>query len=324
MVYPWRTMPGSAPLPKWPTLTFERQVEGVVCGVDEAGCAPIAGPVVAAAVVLPAGAKPRRLRGLTDSKLLTAFQRERFFEIVLQIGEFGVGLATVDEIDRLNIFHADMLAMRRAVDALGCRPDHALVDGRARPPLDCDVTPLVKGDRRSLSIAAASVVAKVIRDQLMRELAQQHPAYGWQTNAGYGTEVHYLGLLRKGPTEHHRRSFAPVNTLFSPTGPGTGRYRFSSVPGRPDLHRAELLELRRDLHAVFDGDGHHLGVVKNLRGRWTFRAIGYDDHGEPVSGAGPCAACHGVRVASPQRHRVIETLTRNLVSPTDPGHAASN
>lgn len=307
-------MPATPPLPKWPTLNLERQFEGVVCGVDEAGCAPLAGPVVAAAVVLPAGPKPRQLRGLTDSKLLSAAQRERFFDLIHRLGEVGVGAASVAEIDRLNIFHADMLAMRRAVEALARRPDHALIDGRARPELACSATPVVKGDRRSLSIAAASVVAKVVRDRLMQALAEHYPAYGWHSNVGYGTDAHYLGLLRKGPTEHHRRSFAPVNTLFSTDGPGTRRYRFRALRGRPLLDRLELLELRRDLHAVFDGDGHHLGVVKNLRGRWTFQAIGYDERNEPVSGDGPCAACHGLGVSSPTSRVVLDGLSRRLGS----------
>ena len=301
-------MPAALPLPKWPTLNHERELGGIVCGVDEAGCAPLAGPVVAAAVILPAGPKPRALRGLTDSKLLAPAQREGFFEVIHRIGEVGVGLASVEEIDRLNIYHADMLAMQRAVGALDRAPAHALVDGRGRPPLACPATPLVKGDRRSLSIAAASVVAKVVRDRLMAELAAAYPAYGWHTNMGYGTDAHYLGLLRKGPTEHHRQSFAPINTLFGPTGAGVGRFRFRALRHRPDLQRLELLELRRDLHAVFDGDGHHLGIVKNLRGRWTFQSVGYDANDEPVSGDGPCAAWHGARLTLPARSAVLELL----------------
>jgi len=302
-------MPAPLPLPRWPTLNRERELGGIVCGVDEAGCAPLAGPVVAAAVILPAGPKPRELRGLTDSKLLTPERRKQFFEVIHRIGEVGVGLATVEEIDRLNIYHADLLAMQRAVEALGRRPGHALVDGRGRPPLACPATPLVKGDRRSLSIAAASVVAKVVRDRLMTGLAADYPPYGWHTNMGYGTETHFLGLLRKGPTEHHRRSFAPINTLFSPGGPGVGRFRFRALRHRPDLERLELLELRRDLHAVFDGDGHHLGIVKNVRGRWTFQSVGYDDREEPLSGDGPCAAWHGARLPMPARSALLHLLT---------------
>ena len=302
-------MPARLTLPKWPTLNLERECEGVVCGVDEAGCAPLAGPVVAAAVVLPPGPKPRQLRGLNDSKLMQAAERERFFDVIHRLGQVGVGMATVEEIDRLNIYHADMLAMQRAVSALaearGAMPDVALVDGRGKPPLSCHVKRFVKGDRRSLSIAAASVIAKVTRDRLMRELATRFPDYGWQTNVGYGTEVHYLGLLRKGPTEHHRRSFAPINTIFGPDGPPLARFRFCSVRERPDLGRPHLLELRQDLHAVFDGTDHHIGVVKNLRGRWTFQAVGYGDGDHPLPGEGPCAGFHGERLPGPARQALI-------------------
>lgn len=305
-------MPARSSLPKWPTLNLEREVPGVVCGVDEAGCAPLAGPVVAAAVILPDGPKPRALRGLTDSKLLSPEQREVYFRAIRRIGRIGVGSASVEEIDRLNIYHADMLAMRRAVEALGTVPDFALVDGRGKPPLPCAARAIVKGDRRSLSIAAASVVAKVIRDRMMRELADRHPFYGWETNAGYGTDAHYLGLLRKGPTEHHRRSFAPLNTLFSADAPGLGRFLFRALQAPPDLHRLQLLELRRDLHAVFDGGGHHVGVVKNLRGRWTFQAVGYDAADELQNGTGPCAACHGTRLPSPERAVVARMLFERL------------
>lgn len=294
-------MPARIVLPKWPTLNLERELGGVVCGVDEAGYAPLAGPIVAAAVILPQQSKPRRLRGLTDSKLVRAEERERYFDVIHDIAEVGVGLATVEEIDRLNIYHADMLAMQRAVEALGSKPSAALVDGRGAPRLACRVKPVVKGDRRSLSIAAASIVAKVTRDRLMHELAREWRGYGWETNVGYGTDQHYLGLLRNGPTEHHRRSFAPINTLFQANGAFLPAYRFEPPAGRPDFARLELLELRRDLHAVFDGNGHHMGQVKNLRGTWTFQATGYDDDREPRPGTGPCAQYHGQRLETPER-----------------------
>lgn len=293
-------MPVATPLPKWPTLHFERELAGTVCGVDEAGYSPIAGPVVAAAVVLPRGPKPRGLRGLTDSKLLTAAARERFYDVIHRIANVGVGIASVEEIDRLNIYYADMLAMQRAVEALGDTPDAALVDGRGRPRVSCTVKTLVKGDRRSLSIAAASVVAKVVRDRLMHELAPRHPHYGWETNVGYATDRHYLGLLRKGPSEHHRRSFAPLTTLFGPEGPALSSFRFLPMRERPDLGRPVLLELRPDLHAVFDGTGHHVGVVKCLRGKWTFRALGYDEEEKVLPGSGPCAAFHGAHLPGPE------------------------
>lgn len=298
-------MPAPLVLPRWPTLNLEREFAGTVCGVDEAGYAPLAGPVVAAAVVLPQGSKPRQLRGLTDSKLLPATERERFFEIIHRIAHVGVGIAAVEEIDRLNIFHADMLAMARAVEALDLSPDVALVDGRGKPPVSCKVKTLIKGDRRSLSIAAASVVAKVVRDRLMHDLAPRYPHYGWHTNVGYGTDAHYLGLLRKGPTEHHRRTFAPLTTIFGPNAPARTGLKFRCMHERPDLARVELLELRQDLHAVFDGTHHHIGVVKNLRGRWTFQAVGYGDDEAPVPGHGPCAGHHGESLAGPARQALV-------------------
>ncbi len=258
--------------------------------------APLAGPVVAAAVVLPHGAKPRVLRGLNDSKLLAAEQRERFFDVIRGIAQVGIGMAGVDEIDTLNIYHANLLAMRRAFEALPGAPSHALVDGHARPSLGCDVETLVKGDRRSLSIAAASVIAKVTRDRIMRELSGEFPGYGWETNVGYGTDVHYLGLLHRGPTEHHRRSFAPLNTIFAPMATAWHDFRFVPIEARIDPDGLELFFLRNDLHAVFDREGRHVGVVKNLRGAWTFRAIGYDEQGLAIPGGGPGSHRHGARV----------------------------
>jgi len=305
-------MSATSPLPKCPNLKLEREIEGRVCGVDEAGCAPLAGPVVAAAVLLPNGARPRQLRGLNDSKLLSAAERERLFVAIQRVGGVAVGMATVAEIDRLNIFHADMLAMQRAVEGLGELPDLALVDGRGTPALRCRVRTVIKGDRRSLSIAAASVVAKVVRDRLMHALAEEYPDYGWQTNVGYGTDAHYLGLLRKGPTEHHRRSFAPLNTLFSADARSLRAFSFRPMPGRPELAGLRLLRLRQDLHAVFDGRDHHLGGLKNLRGRWTFQAIGYDDDGRLLPGGGPCAGCHGLRLAGPDGPALMELLVAGL------------
>ncbi len=301
-------MPSCSPLPKWPTLNLERRFDGAVCGIDEAGCAPLAGPVVAAAVVLPAGAKPRALRGLTDSKLLSAENREHFFHVIHEIAQVGVGMASVDEIDTINIHHADLLAMTRAFEALPAPPKHALVDGRAKPSLNCNVEAIVKGDRRSLSIAAASVIAKVTRDRLMRELADSFPDYGWHTNVGYGTEAHYLGLLRNGPTEHHRRSFAPLNTIFAPMAIAWHRFRFVRINVEIDPAGMELFFLRNDLHAVFDARRRHVGLVKNLSGGWTFQAIGYDPDGRPQPGAGPCSRHHGLRLDSPDRENLIRRL----------------
>src|SRR6056297_3146308 len=212
-------------------------------------------------------------------------------------------------IDDVNIYHANMRAMQRAFDALPERPGLALVDGRARPPLDCAVQTIVKGDRRSLSIAAASVIAKVTRDRLMHALADSFPDYGWHTNVGYGTDAHYLGLLRKGPTEHHRRSFAPLNTIFTPMARAWHRFRFVRIDVEIDPAGVELFFLRNDLHAVFDGRGRHIGAVKNLRGRWTFHAIGYDDDETPATGAGPCSRFHGLHIDEPRPELLSRLLS---------------
>jgi len=308
-------MPRRTPLPKWPTLNLERELDGMVCGIDEVGYAPIAGPVVAAAVVLPRGPKPRRLRGLTDSKLLKPEQRERFAAIISELAAVGVGMASVDEIDRLNIYRANLLAMRRAVEDLDATPDAALVDGRAVPDLGCEVKTVIKGDRRSLSIAAASVVAKVTRDRLMLDLSRDFPGFAWDRNCGYGTPDHYLGLLRHGATVHHRRSFAPISTLFDPYGLQLHDFRFEPVVDRVDVERLELLELRHDLHAVFDGGRHHIGQVRNLRGRWTFQATGYTNDRRAVNGAGPCAGCHGERLDAPDRSAVRQLLAVRIDVP---------
>ena len=184
----------------------------VIVGIDEAGRGPWAGPVVAGAAVLDSACLPDVLRaGLDDSKKLTAARREALFAALTDHARIGVGIATVAEIDRINILQATLAAMARAVDALGAPPpDHALVDGNRPPRLACPVECVVKGDGRSLSIAAASIVAKVTRDRIMAELAAAHPGYGWERNAGYGTAEHSAALDRIGPTPHHRRSFKPV------------------------------------------------------------------------------------------------------------------
>ncbi|MGH8596808.1 MAG: ribonuclease HII, partial [Gammaproteobacteria bacterium] len=175
--------------PKLPDLSFERAAHGVVAGIDEAGYAPLAGPVVAAAVVLPQWVrKPRVLHGLNDSKQLPGRERERLHAAIVRIARFGVGIATVDEIDTLNIYQANMLAMRRAVADLGITIDTALIDGNRKPGLACHMTTIIKGDARCLSIAAASVIAKVTRDRIMHRLAETYPGYGWGTNVGYGTD----------------------------------------------------------------------------------------------------------------------------------------
>lgn len=181
-----------------------------VVGVDEVGRGPLAGPVTAAAVRLDPGHLPQ---GLRDSKAMTAAQRERLFDWLMQHATVSVAHASVEEIDSLNILRASHLAMERAVAALPA--DHALVDGNLLPKgLGCSSRAIVKGDATCLSIAAASVVAKVTRDRIMVDLAQQHPQYGWDRNAGYPTKAHLQALLDFGVTAFHRRSFAPVHNIL--------------------------------------------------------------------------------------------------------------
>ena len=197
-----------------PDLSLETSLGGVGAGIDEVGRGPLAGPVIAAAVIIDPATLPARLaEELNDSKKLSAKKRDVLAELVLAHCTYGFGEASVAEIDRLNILKATFLAMERAVEALGCAIDHALVDGNQVPPLACRVRCVVGGDGLSLSIAAASVIAKVRRDRLMAELAAQFPGYGWDSNAGYGTAAHLDGLRRLGPTPHHRVSFAPIAQL---------------------------------------------------------------------------------------------------------------
>jgi ribonuclease HII len=203
-----------------PDFALEAGLGGIICGIDEAGRGPWAGPVVAGAVILdPDRLDPGLARTLDDSKKLSKARREALFA-ALQDGAatgavlIGIGSASVEEIDRLNILKATFLAMGRAVTALGRAPDHALVDGNALPPLPCRATAVVKGDRRSLSIAAASIAAKVTRDAVMTDLERTHPGYGFARHAGYGTKAHKEALLRLGVTPHHRKSFAPIHNIL--------------------------------------------------------------------------------------------------------------
>jgi ribonuclease HII len=184
---------------------------GPVCGVDEAGRGPLAGPVVAAAVILD---RKRIPKGLNDSKQLSEEDREELYPRIMDLAvAVGVGEASVDEIDLLNIRMATHQAMARAVRALAVAAEFALVDGNDAPALPCRCDTLVKGDGRSVSIAAASIIAKVTRDRLMVRLHDEHPHYNWKNNKGYGTPDHYSGLKSHGITVHHRRSFAPVRNI---------------------------------------------------------------------------------------------------------------
>ena len=198
-----------------PCFILEDQHRGFVAGCDEAGCGPWAGPVVAGAVVFnrhqPIDAL---LRLLNDSKMLTSRRREQAYEALWNAkGEscyIGVGAASVEEIDTLNIRKASQLAMQRAVEALAVTPHYVLVDGTGLPCWSHKAEAVVKGDQKSYSIAAASIIAKVTRDRMMTELSTFYPEYGWQKNAGYGTKTHQLAIREHGITPHHRKSFAPI------------------------------------------------------------------------------------------------------------------
>ena len=200
-----------------PSLRFEKEAGCIVCGVDEVGCAPLAGPVVAAALILPVKGLPRRLTALiNDSKIVPRPKREAVATALPDYCVISFGEASVEEIDSLNIYHARMLAMRRAIAGLGVVPGLALIDGNARPKgVTCLIRTVVDGDAKCLSIAAASIVAKVSRDAYMRKLAEEYPGYGWETNVGYGTRDHRNAMARLGLTPHHRRSFAPVRQLLT-------------------------------------------------------------------------------------------------------------
>lgn len=197
-----------------PDFSFETRFrsKGAIAGVDEAGRGPLAGPVVAAAVILDRKNIPE---GLDDSKKMSEAARERAFAALLECATaIGIGEASVDEIDLLNIRQATHLAMARAINALDVAPAFALVDGNDAPALACPCETLVGGDGRALSIAAASIIAKVTRDRIMLALNREYPGYGWATNKGYGTQEHLDALAFLGATVHHRRSFAPVHNIL--------------------------------------------------------------------------------------------------------------
>lgn len=202
-----------------PDYAYEQQAHKdgfqIVCGIDEAGRGPWAGPVTAAAVIIDMEQiSPELLKKLDDSKKLTAPRREQIYATLLSQVDYGIGTATVDEIDQLNILQATFLAMRRAVEALSADPDMALIDGNKCPGLPCAEQAIIKGDALSYSIAAASIVAKVSRDHVMQELDTRYPGYGWTRNAGYGTKQHSLALEALGVTPEHRKSYAPIRKIL--------------------------------------------------------------------------------------------------------------
>ena len=191
------------------TYEFENQAHAdgykIVCGVDEAGRGPLAGPVYAAAIILPDGLEEM---GINDSKKMTEKKREALFDIIVDNAvAYGIGFATEKEIDEINILNATFLAMRRAVEAMGVKPDLVLVDGNRKPNTGYEEMTLVKGDAKSISISAASILAKVSRDRYMKDLAERHPEYKFEQHKGYGTKLHYEMIEQYGILPDHRRSF---------------------------------------------------------------------------------------------------------------------
>ena len=204
-----------------PGFELESAYEGIVCGLDEAGRGPLAGPVVAACVYIPEDAREESFwNDVNDSKKLSEKKRDRLFDLILAHSSYGIAQSSVAEIDQMNILQASLLAMTRSYDVmaakLGSNPAMALIDGNQKPKnMGCPLQTVVKGDSISLSIAAASILAKVTRDRMMRELCAQYPVYGWSSNSGYGTRIHMEALREHGVTDHHRRSFAPVKMALA-------------------------------------------------------------------------------------------------------------
>jgi ribonuclease HII len=194
-----------------PDFSFEDDYDDIVCGIDEVGRGPLAGPVVAAAVIIRRSEAPKKiLREINDSKKLTAEKREYLFNKIQEFSHISIAECSVEEIDEINILQASLRAMGKAYAGLAIRPGAALVDGNQKPKLPCAIKTIVQGDSKSLSIAAASIVAKHYRDCLMTRIADHFPHYGWKTNVGYGTPYHIKAIQIHGISIHHRRSFEPV------------------------------------------------------------------------------------------------------------------
>ena len=219
---------------------LRRTLGAHIAGMDEVGRGPLAGPVVACAVIMPPDV--RAIAGVDDSKRLTAAERTR---LAVKIREravtYGIGAASVREIDRVNIYHATVIAMRRALARLGVTPSHVLIDGKPIRTLETPHTALVGGDDSCYTIACASILAKVTRDRIMQALAPRHPNYLWERNVGYSTLAHLQGLAQHGVTPHHRKSFIPVRQLsldlLAPGGPIEGN------PDEPTSTQAALADL---------------------------------------------------------------------------------
>jgi|CXWL01.1.fsa_nt_gi ribonuclease HII len=202
---------GATAMANQPDLSLEIIAGGIVAGVDEAGRGPWAGPVVAGAVILDQKNIPN---GINDSKKISAIKRKKLYEEILQSARTGVGISTVEEIDEYNILEATKLAMQRAVSMLGSDMTLVLIDGNKAPALPFPTKIVIGGDAKSLSIAAASIIAKVTRDRIMHELGEANPEYGWEKNSGYGTKHHINALAKYGITEHHRKSYKPIRELL--------------------------------------------------------------------------------------------------------------
>ncbi len=195
-----------------PNFEYEDKFTGVVAGVDEAGRGPLAGPVVTAAVILDRKHLPA---GLNDSKKLSAPRREALYSEIMDSAIVGIGMAEPEEIDRINVLAATMIAMQRAVQDLAVRPAAILIDGNRTPAFDIQAKAIVKGDAKSLSIAAASIIAKVTRDRIMVEAGRRFPGYGFSGHKGYPTQAHRKALQKIGPCPLHRRSYAPVRAALT-------------------------------------------------------------------------------------------------------------
>ena len=195
-----------------PSYKFDQAYETPIIGVDEVGRGTLAGPVISAAIILN---KEKIPEGINDSKKLSKKKREVINEELISQHSFAIGIASVEEIDKINILQASLLAMKRAVLNLNIKPQTILVDGNKLPDLEYNMYPIIKGDSKSISIAAASIIAKVYRDKLMQDLSLQYPGYYWEKNSGYGTKQHLLALDNLGVTPIHRKSFAPIYNMLN-------------------------------------------------------------------------------------------------------------
>jgi ribonuclease HII len=186
----------------------------ICCGIDEVGRGPLAGPVTAACVFIPDNKRTLPFwNQITDSKKLSAKKRDYLFAHIIEHSIYGIAEASAEDIDRLNIHHSTLIAMKRAYFEMEQTVDHALIDGKFCPDIPCSAQAVIKGDSKHLEIAAASIIAKVTRDRLMKQLHEEYPYYGWDRNAGYGTAEHRAGIERHGITKHHRKTFAPCKAF---------------------------------------------------------------------------------------------------------------